>query len=117
MYYWLQNLLLLSCVNLVYMSWPNCTPQQNHNTLGKTNIDVRHHLQVSFHSQAMEEAVLARLHRAKQCLFLEGGTIDNDRPFTSLLDALDGRVTGDVAQREEPLATPELLLNSSGYFV
>ena len=65
---------------------------------------------MSFHSQAMKEAFLARLDRAKQRLFPEGGTFNNDRPFTCLLDALDGRVAGDVAQREEPLAIPEPLL-------
>ena len=54
---------------------------------------------MSFHSQAMKEAFLARLDRAKQRLFPEGGTVDNYRPFTGLLDALDGRVAGDVAQR------------------
>ena len=58
----------------------------------------------------MKEAFLARLDRAKQRLFLEGGTVDNYRPFTGPLDALDGRVAGDVAQREEPLAIPEPLL-------
>ena len=75
---------------------------------------VRHHLQLSFGSQAMKEAFLARLDRAKQRLFPEGGTVDNYRLFTGLLDALDGRVAGDVEQREEPLATPEPLLDSSG---
>ena len=65
---------------------------------------------MSFHSQAMKEAVLARLDHTKQCLFPEGGTFDNYRPFTGPLDALDGRVNGDVAQREEPLAIPEPLL-------
>ena len=73
-----------------------------------------HHLQLSFGSQAMKEAFLARLDRAKQRLFPEGGTVDNYRLFTGLLDALDGRVAGDVEQREEPLATPEPLLDSSG---
>ena len=75
---------------------------------------VRHHLQLSFGSQTMKEAFLARLDRAKQRLFPEGGTVDNYRLFTGLLDALDGRVAGDVEQREEPLATPEPLLDSSG---
>ena len=38
---------------------------------------VRHHLQLSFGSQAMKEAFLARLDHAKQRLFPEGGTVDN----------------------------------------
>ena len=62
----------------------------------------------------MKEAFLARLDRAKQRLFSEGSTIDNYRLFTGLSDALYGRVTGDVALREEPLATPEPLMDSSG---
>ena len=80
----------------------------------RAKLGVRHHLQLSFHSQAMEEAFLAMLDRAKQCLFPEDGTVDNYHLFTGHLDVLDGRVTGDVAQREEPLATPEPLLDSSG---
>ena len=59
----------------------------------------------------MKEALLARLDRAKQRLLPEGGTIDNYRLFTGLLDALDGRVAGDIEQREKPLATAEPLLD------
>ena len=77
-------------------------------------LGVRHHLQLSFHSQAMKEAFHARLDHAKQRLFSEGSSVDNYRLFTGLLDVLYGRVTGDIAQREEPLATPEPL---TGFFL
>ena len=59
---------------------------------------MRHHLQLSFPSQATKEAFLARLDRAKQRMFPEGGTFDNYRLLTCLLDALEGQAVGDEAQ-------------------
>ena len=73
---------------------------------------VRHHLQLSFPSQATKEAFLARLDRAKQRMFPEGGTVDIYRLLTGLLDALEGQAVGDEAQTEgfgTPAPTPLFL--------
>ena len=83
----------------------------------RAKCSVRHHLQLSFPSQATKEAFLARLDRAKQRMFPEGGTVDNYRLLTCLLDALEGQAVGDEAQTEgfgTPAPTP--LLDSSGWF-
>ena len=50
-------------------------------------------------------------------MFPEGGTVDNYRLLTCLLDALEGQAVGDEAQTEgfgTPAPTP--LLDSSGWF-
>ena len=57
----------------------------------RAKCSVRHHLQLSFPSQATKEALLARLDRAKQRMFPEGGTVDNYRLLTCLLDVLEGQ--------------------------
>ena len=49
---------------------------------------VRHHLQLTFPSQATKEGFLSRLDRAKQRLFPQVGTVDNYRLLTSPLDSL-----------------------------
>ena len=78
---------------------------------------VRHHLQLTFPSQATKEGFLSRLDWAKQRLFPGVGTVGNYRLLTSLLDSLEGRLSGEASQREEACiasATPEPLLDSSG---
>ena len=83
----------------------------------RAKCSVRHHLQLSFPSQATKEALLARLDRAKQRMFPECGTVDNYRLLTCLLDVLEGQAVGDEPQTEgfgTPAPTP--LLDSSGWF-
>ena len=83
----------------------------------RAKCSVRHHLQLSFPSQATKEAFLARLDRAKQRMFPEGGTIDNCRLLTCLLDALEGQAVGDEAQTEGfGTPAPTAVLDSSGRF-
>ena len=72
----------------------------------RAKCSVRHHLQLSFPSQGTKEAFLARLDRAKQRMFPEGGTVDNYRLLTGLLGALEGQAVGDEAQTEG-FGTPE----------
>ena len=75
----------------------------------RAKCSVRHHVQLSFPSQATKESFLARLDRAKQRMFPEGGTVDNYRLLTCLLDALEGQAVGDEAQTEgfgTPAPTP-----------
>ena len=89
------------------------SPAASYLTPKRAKLGVRHHLQLFFPSQAIKDAFLARLDCAKQRLFPEGDTIDNYRLFTVLLDALNGRVAGNLARRAEPgisLATLEPLL-------
>ena len=74
-------------------------------------------LQLTFPSQATKEGFLSRLDWAKQWLFPGVGTVGNYRLLTSLLDSLEGRLSGEASQREEACvasATPEPLLDSSG---
>ena len=54
---------------------------------------VRHRLQLTFPSQVTKEGFLSRLDRAKQRLF-RIGMVDNYRLLTSLLDSLEGRLSG-----------------------
>ena len=84
----------------------------------RAKCSMRHHLQLSFPSQATKEAFLARLDRAKQRMFPEGGTVDNYRLLTCLLDALEGQAVGDEAQTEGfGTPAPTHLLDSSGWVV
>ena len=62
----------------------------------------RHYFQLTFHSQATKEGFHSKLNRAKLRLFLGGGTVDNYCLLTSLLDSLEGRLSGEASQREEP---------------
>ena len=78
-------------------------------TLKRAKCSVGHHLQLFFPSQATKEDFLARLDRAKQRMFPEGGTVDNYPLLTGLLDALEGQAVGDEAQTEgfdTPAPTP-----------
>ena len=59
---------------------------------------VRHHLQLTFPSQATKEGFLSRLDWAKQRLFPGGGTVDNYRLLTSLLDMLKGKLSEEASQ-------------------
>ena len=55
---------------------------------------VRHHFQLTFHSQATKEGFLSRLDRVKLRLFSGGGKVDKYCLLTSLLDLLEGRLSG-----------------------
>ena len=63
-------------------------------------------------SQATKEGFLSKLDRAKLRLFPRGGTVDNHCLLTSLLDSLEGRLSGEASQREEACS----LCNTSASF-
>ena len=48
-----------------------------------------------------KEGFLSRLDRAKHRLFPGGGTADNYRLLTGLLDLLESRLSGEASQRVE----------------
>ena len=59
---------------------------------------VQHHFQLTFHSQVTKEGFPSKLDLAKLRFFPGGGMVDNYCLLNSLLDLLEGRLSGEASQ-------------------